>query len=77
MSHSNLDDIIVYIANKENTTAEAVRAEMQSAMEAAQKSRNPTAQALWASIPRKGPELTLEEFIAFLADKLRSNQPWP
>ena len=36
---------------------------MDLSMKEAQKSTNPRVRALWASIPRKGKEITLEEFI--------------
>ena len=36
-------------------------------MKEAQKTTNPRAKALWASIPHKGDEITLEEFISYIA----------
>ena len=59
--------ILTLIAQKENMTVDEVRNEMQSAMEERQKSCDPAVQALWASIPRKGAELTLEEFVVYVA----------
>lgn len=71
MPSTKFERIVAEIARRENVTVQEVREEMQAAMEEGQKSSDPTAQALWASIPRKGPELTLEEFIAYVAEITR------
>ncbi len=66
MHKRKLDKIINKIAKAHGTTPEEVRAEMQAAMDAALDSTDPIAQAKLAAIPRKGPELTLEEFVTYL-----------
>jgi hypothetical protein len=69
---SKFKRILKLIAQKEHTTVDKVRAEMQAAIEEGQQSCDPTVQALWASIPRKGAELTLEEFVVYVTEKARS-----
>lgn len=69
MRESQFDRILVQIAEREHVTVQEVRDEMQAAIEEAQQSSDPAIQALWASIPRKGTALTLEEFISYMANK--------
>lgn len=54
------------IARNNNTSAENVRKEMLFALMMGQSSNDPAVQAVWESIPRKGTELTLEEFLDYL-----------
>ena len=62
-----IDEIIQQIAKEHHTTPEIVRREMEFSMKEAQKTTNPRAKALWASIPHKGDDITLEEFISYIA----------
>ena len=66
MSDSKFVNVIAQIARKNHTTPEKVRAQIQYAMDMAMKSSDPGVQARWASIPRKGDRLTLEEFVSYL-----------
>lgn len=66
MHERQLRKILETIARKNNTSAENVRKEMLSAMKMGQSSKDPAVQAMWESIPRKGAELTLEEFLDYL-----------
>lgn len=61
--------VLEEVARREHMSVQEVRAEMQAAIEEGQKSEDPAVQKRWAAIPRKGKELTLEEFIAYLARK--------
>lgn len=70
MKRHALELIIQQIANSHHTTPENVRHEMQLAMEEGQKSADPSIQAMWNAIPRKGKKLTLEEFISYLATQI-------
>ncbi len=72
MKAKELNTILEAIAKENHTTPEIVRSEMEAAMKAAQKSCSPQAQAKWAAIPRKGAEITLEEFIEYCTDRLRA-----
>ena len=65
-----IEKIIKKIARQHHTTPELVRKEMELAMREAQRSPDPLVQARWASIPHKGEELTLEEFISYIASTL-------
>lgn len=71
MESPKFKHILEIIAHQHNTSVDEVRKEMQSALEEGQKSNDPAVQALWASIPRKGAELTLEEFIAYVSEITR------
>ena len=68
MESPKFKHILEIIAYQHNTSVDEVRKEMQSALEEGQQSNDPAVQALWASIPRKGAELTLEEFVAYVAE---------
>lgn len=70
MTKEKMQLILELIAAANHTTPDQVRKEMQAAMEEGQRTSNPLAQAKWASIPRKGKELTLEEFIEYVATRL-------
>lgn len=59
------------VAAANNTTVEQVRAEIWETMEAGRNNPDPAVQALWAQIPRKGDKPTPEEFIAFLAARIK------
>ena len=69
MQKRELNSILTRIAVENNTTVREVRWEMELAMQAGQANPAPAVQAMWNSIPRKGPRLTLEEFVAYLAKK--------
>lgn len=62
-----LDKIIKQIANQHHTTPEHVRREMEAAMNEAKRSIDPAVQARWNAIPHKREEVTLEEFINYIA----------
>lgn len=70
MRNHKLKIILEELARKNHTTPEQIRKEMQFAIKEGQKSRDPFIQARWAAIPRKGKELTLEEFVEYLAKQL-------
>ena len=62
-----LNKIIKQIAKQNHTTPEKVRREMESAIAEAKRSPDPAIQARWAAIPHKGTEVTLEEFLTYVA----------
>lgn len=75
MTEKQFDRILRETAKQYNTTPEHVRQEMQLAMDEAMRNPDPTVQAKWASIPRKGDVPTLEEFVehmAILVNTIRS-----
>lgn len=59
------------VAAANNTTVDDVRAEIMKAMEAGMNDPDPAVQALWAQIPCRGDKPTPEEFIAFVAAKVK------
>ena len=62
-----IDKIIKQIAKQHHTTPEHVRREIEVAMKQAKRSRDPAVQARWNAIPHKREEVTLEEFINYIA----------
>ena len=66
MHEKQLRKILETIARNNNTSAENVRKEMLFAMKMGQSSKDPEVQAKWKSIPRKGADPTLEEFLDYL-----------
>ena len=73
MRKRELDRVLEQIAKADRTTVEEVRREMIAAMKDAQACTDPVTQARWARIPRKGKELTLEEFVEYLVWETGSN----
>ena len=61
--------ILEQIAVANGATAEEVRENMRIAMVSALTNPNPTVQKMWNSIPRKGEQPTLEEFMDYLISK--------
>ena len=64
-------DAIRNVAQLHGTSERTVRREIKMAMDAAMKSPDPRVQRIWASIPRKGKELTVEELIEWAAAQTR------
>lgn len=62
-----LNKIIKTIAKQHHTTPDRVRREMEKAMEEAKRSQDPAVQARWAATARKGTDVTLEEFLLYVA----------
>ena len=73
MYKRRIQQILEKIAIRNNTTADEVRRDIEIAMKAGQSSPDPIVQARWNAIPRKGTELTVEEFILFVAQEATSN----
>ena len=66
MDTQKLDRILAQIAKDHHTTVKEVRREMILAMREGQSCTDPEVRARWARIPKKGDELTLEEFVEYL-----------
>lgn len=73
MTDPKFEAMLQAIAKANHTTATYVRQQMQSAMDAAMESKDPAIQERWASIPKKGSKLTLEELVAYIATQLSDN----
>lgn len=68
MDSPKLKRILEQIAQREHTSTSEVRKEILALMDEGQRNPDPAVQAAWAAIPRKGATLTLEEFVAYLAN---------
>lgn len=69
---TDFEQVLGQIAAARNTTIEQIRIDMQEAMEYGMSDSNPAVRARWASIPKKGNTLTLEEFVRYLARLISS-----
>ena len=69
MTKKETDALLKKVAHKHHTTVDKVRSEMMLAIEEGQQSTEPSVQARWNAIPRKGAKITLEEFLTYLVGK--------
>ncbi len=69
MKTNGFDQILSQLAQANGSTCEEVRIRMESAMAQAMSNPDPAVQNMWASIPRKGTQLTLDEFMEYLIRK--------
>ena len=74
MHDDDFERILDQLARAKQSSSLLVRQQLQQAMEEALRNPDPEVQKMWASIPRKGLELTLDEFMAYL---IRNNQLRP
>ena len=65
MNKQKLERVLEQITREDHTTPEAVRREMQLALDAGQANKDPAVQARWRQIPHKGEKVTLEEFMEY------------
>ena len=72
MTRKEADRILLKVAQENHVSLDTVRKEFLLAMEEAQKSTDPQVQAMWASIPRKGTEITIEEFLEYSISQIGS-----
>ena len=61
------------VAAEHNTTVQEVRAEIQKAMMVGRNSPDPAVQAVWAQLLERDSEPTPEAFIAFLAERVKTD----
>ena len=71
MEHNKFDDMLALVATAYDSTPETIRDKILLAIEQGQKSPDPQVRALWASVPHAGAELTLSDFVAYLAQTLQ------
>lgn len=71
MRNQEFERVLERIAMDNHTTIEEVRKEMIIAMKDGQSCPDPVVRARWARIPKKGNELTLEEFVEFLLNETK------
>ena len=70
----NFQIILEQIAVANQTTAEEVRKEMQIAMDSALETNDPKIRQHWEHIPKAGENLTLEEFVDYIAYQIKTGQ---
>ena len=71
MDKNRFDEMLALVAQAYDTTPEIIRAKISLAIEEGQQSPDPQVRALWASVPHAGAELTLSDFVAYLAQTLQ------
>lgn len=64
-------NVLKQVAKQHGTSERYVRQEIQRAIDIAMRSPDPKVQKIWASIPRKGKEVTVEELIEWAARQTR------
>lgn len=65
---------IVGIAKAHNITEAEVRTEMEAAMRAGMENPDPSVQEMWDKLTWRGPEPTVEEFIAWVTLMVAAGQ---
>jgi hypothetical protein len=66
--------IIRQIARENHVTEEEVRRDMKEAMDAGRQNTDPVVQAKWADFEYAGEEPMLEEFILWMAEKIKESE---
>lgn len=66
-------EIIRQIAREHQVTEEEVRRDMKKAMDVGRSNPDPAVQAKWAGFEYAGDEPTLEEFILWMAEKIKES----
>jgi len=59
------------VAAKHGISVEECRMEISLAIDVAMSNPDPAVRAYWAGVPRKGDRPTPEEFIVYVAEKIR------
>jgi len=72
MTQKQVDHILSKVAKESNVSPDTVRSEILLALEEAQKSTDPQVQARWASIPKKGDHITIEEFLDYACKRINA-----
>ena len=70
MEQSKFDQMLALVAQAYDTTPEIIYHKIALAIAEGQQNQDPQVQSLWATIPRTGPFLTLEDFVEYLAQTL-------
>ena len=71
MEHNRFDDLLALVAQAYDSTPEEIRRKILLALREGQQSPDPQIRALWASVPHSGAELTLADFVLYLAQTLQ------
>ena len=71
MDYNKFDEMLALVAQAYDSTPDDIRSKISQALQQGQQSPDPQVRALWSSLPRAGSELTLSEFVAYLAKTLQ------
>ena len=71
MTHNDFDKMLELVAQGYDSTPDEILGKISLALAEGQKSPDAQVRALWASVPHAGSELTLHDFVAYLAATLQ------
>lgn len=71
MEENRFYDMLARVAQAYNTTPEIIRDRIIRAISEGQQSPDPQIRALWESVPHTGKELTLSDYVVYLAQTLQ------
>lgn len=71
MEFKNFDEMLAFVATAYDTAPDVIRTKIELAISEGQRSSDPQIRALWRSVPHSGTELTLSEFVSYLAQTLQ------
>lgn len=71
MDYNKFDNMLALVAQAYDSTPDDIRSRISQALREGQESPDPKVRALWSSLPHAGSELTLSEFVAYLAQTLQ------
>ena len=71
MEQNKFDEMLAQVAKAYDATPEAIREKISLAIVQGQQSPDPQVRALWETLPRTGKELTLSDFVVYLARTLQ------
>lgn len=75
MNIKDAKEILKTITEKEGTTVEHVRLEIQRAIDIGFENPNPQIKSYWQSVPHKAERPTPEEVICFIVKKINNKEP--
>ena len=70
MNNMQFEEMLALVAKAYNTTPEIIYMTISQALSNGQQSPDPQVRALWESLPHAGAELTLSDYVDYLAKTL-------
>jgi len=71
MAHNDFEEMLELVAKAYNSTPSEISEKISLALAEGQQSPDTQVRTLWSSIPHTGSELTLQDFVAYLAATLQ------
>lgn len=71
MKPTNFDEMLALVALAYDTTPEIIHERISQAIAQGQQSTDPQVRDLWKLLPREGTDLTLYDYVAYLAQTLQ------